>query len=114
MREYLGLEVPDDTRGVLQDVHWSHGYVGSFPTYTVGNIMSSQLFRKAGKIPEITHGLQEGDYQPLKNWLVENVYRHGRSSTPKETLLRVTGDTLNAEHYIADLTEKVEMLICNQ
>jgi len=114
MREYLGLEVPDDTRGVLQDVHWSHGYVGSFPTYTVGNIMSSQFFRKAGKIPEITRGLQEGDYQPLKNWLVENVYRHGRSSTPKETLLRVTGDTLNAEHYIADLTEKVEMLICNQ
>lgn len=110
MRDYLGLQVPDDTRGVLQDVHWSHGYVGSFPTYTVGNIMSSQFFKKAGEVPEIARGLHAGDYQPLKNWLVENVYRHGRSSTPSETLMRVTGGPLNAADYIADLTDKVDML----
>lgn len=110
MRSYLGLEVPDDTRGVLQDVHWAHGFVGSFPTYTVGNIMSSQIFQKASACPEIAAGLHRGDYQPLKDWLTGNIYRYGRSSTPKETLERVTGGALDLSPYIADLTAKVNAL----
>ncbi|MEZ5777027.1 MAG: carboxypeptidase M32 [Paracoccaceae bacterium] len=110
MRSYLGLEVPNDTLGVLQDVHWSHGYVGSFPTYTLGNIMSSQLFAKAQRADGIAAGLQTGDYLPLHGWLTENVYRHGRSSTPKETLDRVTGSGLDPAPYIADLTAKVEAM----
>lgn len=110
MRDYLGLEVPDDTRGVLQDVHWSHGYVGSFPTYTLGNIMSSQLFARAAESGGIAAGLEGGDYAPLHGWLTENVYRHGRSSTPKETLQRVTGGGLDPAPYIADLSAKVEAL----
>lgn len=110
MRDYLGVEVPDDARGVLQDVHWSHGYVGSFPTYTLGNIMASQIFRKAGESPAVADGLQEGDYGPLHCWLTEAIYRHGRASSPAETLLRVTGEGLNTAPYIADLTAKVEAL----
>ncbi len=110
MREYLGLEVPNDTLGVLQDVHWAHGYVGSFPTYTLGNIMASQFFATARAAPEVAGGLDSGDYAPLHGWLVENIYRHGRSSTPKETLLRVTGRDLDPGPYIADLTAKVEAL----
>ena len=107
MRDYLGLEVPNDTLGVLQDVHWSHGYVGSFPTYTLGNIMSSQLFARAQQVPGIVAGLQAGDYGPLHGWLTENVYRHGRSSSPQETLQRVTSGGLDPAPYIADLTAKV-------
>ncbi len=110
MREYLGLQVPNDTLGVLQDVHWAHGYVGSFPTYTLGNIMSSQFFATAQGVPGIADGLNSGDYAPLHGWLVENIYRHGRSSSPKETLQRVTGRDLDPAPYIADLTAKVEAL----
>ncbi|MCR8725495.1 carboxypeptidase M32 [Frigidibacter sp. ROC022] len=111
MRDYLGLEVPNDTLGVLQDVHWSHGYVGSFPTYTLGNIMSSQFFAKAQQVPEVAAGLDSGNYAPLHGWLTENIYRHGRASMPKETLQRVTGGGLDPAPYIADLTAKVEALV---
>jgi carboxypeptidase Taq len=110
LRNYLGLEVPNDTLGVLQDVHWSHGYVGSFPTYTLGNIMSSQLFAAARTEASVAAGLASGDYLPLKGWLNEHVHRYGRSSTPDETLRRVTGRGLDTSPYIADLTEKVAAL----
>lgn len=110
MRGLLGLEVPDDTRGVLQDVHWSHGYVGSFPTYTLGNIMSSQLFAAATARAEVAEGLDRGDYAPLHGFLRDNVWRHGRASTPAETLERVTGGPLDTAPYLADLAAKVEGL----
>lgn len=111
MRSYLDLDVPTDTLGVLQDVHWSHGYVGSFPTYTIGNVISSQIFETAQKVPEVAGGLHEGNYAPLKAWLNENVHRHGRASSPSETLQRVTGRALDTTPYIADLTEKVATLL---
>lgn len=110
MRDYLGVEVPDDTRGVLQDVHWAHGYLGSFPTYTLGNIMASQFFAKAREAPGISEGLAAGAYDPLHGWLAENIYRHGRASSPRETLQRVTGGGLDPAPYIADLTAKVDAL----
>ena len=110
MRDYLGVEVPDDTRGALQDVHWSHGYLGSFPTYTLGNIMASQFFAAASREAEIAAGLESGDYAPLRHWLTHNIYRHGRASSPKETLLRATGSALDPAPYIADLTAKVDAL----
>ena len=110
MQAYLGREVPSDTLGVLQDVHWSHGYVGSFPTYTLGNIMSSQFFDAANRRPEIAAGLDTGNYAPLKDFLTDNIYRHGRSSSPDETLQRVTGGPLDAAPYVRQLTEKVAAL----
>lgn len=110
MRDYLGLSVPNDTLGVLQDVHWSHGYVGSFPTYTIGNIMSSQFFARAKAAPGVAEGLASGDYAPLHGWLTQNIYRHGRASSRQETLERVCGSGLDPAPYIADLTAKVEAL----
>ena len=110
MRETLGIEVPDDTRGVLQDVHWSHGYVGSFPTYTLGNVMSSQLFAAASARPDVEAGLAAGDYRPLFEAMRDGVWSHGRASTPEETLVRVTGRGLDTAPYIADLTAKVDNL----
>ena len=110
MKEYLGVAVPDDTRGVLQDVHWSHGYLGSFPTYTIGNIMASQFFRKAQQDPAISKGLSSGNYAPLRNWLGDNIYLHGRSRLPQETLQAATGEGLDPTAYIADLTAKVDAL----
>ena len=111
MRDYLGLEVPDDTQGVLQDVHWSQFYVGSFPTYTLGNIMASQFFAAALTQAPIAQGLQQGHYAPLKAWLTDHIYHHGRRYTPGETLLRVTGSGLNPSPYLADLTAKVDAVL---
>ena len=111
MRDYLGLDVPDDTQGVLQDVHWSQGYVGSFPTYTLGNIMGSQFFARALTLPSIADGLQQGQYAPLKNWLTDQIYQHGRRFTPGELLQRVTGGGLDPAPYLADLTAKVDAVL---
>jgi carboxypeptidase Taq len=107
IKAYLGLEVPNDTLGVLQDVHWSSGMVGSFPTYTIGNIMSSQLFATARKEASIERGLDEGDYVPLKTWLNDKVHQFGRSRSPGEILIAATGSDLSTDAYIADLTQKV-------
>jgi carboxypeptidase Taq len=111
IRAYLGLEVPNDALGVLQDVHWSSGMVGSFPTYTIGNIMSSQLFATARKDASIEKGLDEGDYAPLKTWLNDKVHQFGRSKSPSEILIAATGSELSTDAYITDLTQKVADLI---
>jgi carboxypeptidase Taq len=111
IRSYLGLDVPNDTLGVLQDVHWSSGMVGSFPTYTIGNIMSSQFFAAARKDASIDKGLETGDYAPLQTWLSEKIYRHGRSKSPNQLLVEATGSDLSTTAYIADLRGKVEELV---
>lgn len=110
MRSYLGLAVPDDTLGVLQDVHWSSGMVGSFPTYTIGNVMASQLFRAARSERDVASGIETGDYAPLKAWLNRNVYTHGRSLTPAAILKRATGSDLDISAYVDDLSAKVTEL----
>lgn len=111
MRSYLGLEVPSDTLGVLQDVHWSSGMVGSFPTYTVGNIASSQLFAAARKDIAVEDGLTQGQYEPLKSWLNRNVHQYGRSRSRSEILIASTGSDLSPEAYISDLKAKVADLM---
>ena len=110
MRGYLGLDVPTDTLGVLQDTHWSGGLIGSFPTYTIGNVMSSQLFKAATNVPGIERGLDAGDYAPLRSWLADKVHRHGRSLTPAEIMKAVTGKVLRTDDYIDDLRRKVAEL----
>jgi carboxypeptidase Taq len=110
-REYLGIEPPDDARGVLQDIHWSTGLIGSFPTYTVGNVMAAQFFAAARRAtPGLDASLAQGDYAPLRGWLTENVYRHGRAFSPDELLVRSTGASLDAGPYLAYLRAKYEDL----
>lgn len=107
MKAYLGVDVPDDAQGVLQDVHWSSGQIGTFCNYTVGNIMAAQLFDTAcATQPEIQTALDRADYAPLRNWLTENVARHGRRFSRDELLEKATGRPLDPEPYIAYLTRK--------
>ncbi|MCL6525276.1 MAG: carboxypeptidase M32 [Thermaceae bacterium] len=107
MRAYLGLEVPSDTLGVLQDIHWSTGYFGSFPTYTLGNLMSAQFFAAAREQVEgLEADLAQGRYTPLLQWLQNNIYQHGRRFTPQELLVRSTGSPLTLQPYLAYLREK--------
>ena len=110
VRAYLGLDVPSDTIGVLQDVHWSSGMIGSFPTYTLGNVMAAQFFETASARPEIDFGLDAGDYAPLGEWLRENVHRHGRSLKPEAILKATTGRGLNAGPYLRHLAQKVDTM----
>jgi carboxypeptidase Taq len=101
MREYVGVEPPDDGRGPLQDVHWSGVAFAVFPSYTLGNVMGAQLMRKArADLPELDADIEKGNFADLLFWLQENVYRHGRKFTPGELLQRVTGEALSAQPWI--------------
>jgi carboxypeptidase Taq len=110
--EYLGIEVPDDTRGVLQDVHWSGGSIGYFSTYALGNLISLQIWEKVtADLPALVDGFEEGEFGPLRDWLRENLHRHGRKFTPAETLERVVGSReIDPEPYVRYLREKLASL----
>ena len=106
MREYLGLDVPNDRLGVLQDVHWSSGQIGTFCNYTIGNVMAGQLFETATKEDQIRDGLAAAEYTPLREWMTEHVHRHGRRYTRDRLLEMATGRTLDPAPYIGHLTRK--------
>jgi carboxypeptidase Taq len=107
MRDNLGLEVPSDREGCLQDVHWSAGLVGSFCTYTVGNIMAAQLFDAArGKARDAMDALERGDVGPLSAWLRDAVWRHGRRYRRDEILTMATGRGLDTAPYLRHLAER--------
>jgi carboxypeptidase Taq len=112
MKELLGVDVPDDANGVLQDTHWSSGGIGYFPTYALGNVISLQLWAVVREsIPDLDAQMEAGDLEPLSAWLTENLYSLGRKLTPKETIERLTGSpTIDPQPYLAYLREKVSAL----
>ncbi len=111
MAEYLGVDVPDDAHGVLQDVHWSRGTIGYFPTYALGNVISVQIWdRMREDVPDIEEHLEAGDLAPLGDWLREKLWRHGRKFTPQETLERVVGGGMDPEPYLRYLSAKLGAL----
>jgi carboxypeptidase Taq len=109
MWDYLGIDVPSDTEGVLQDVHWSGGSIGYFPTYALGNLISAQIWeRVTADLPDIDTAIEEGDFAPLRDWLREHLHRHGRKYTPAETLERVSGNSqIDPEPYVRYLRTKL-------
>jgi carboxypeptidase Taq len=108
MREYLGLDPPDVVTGVLQDVHWSDMSMGYFPTYALGNVVSVQLWERAeGDLGELDESFERGDFAPLREWLRDNVHRHGRAFTPQELLQRVTGSAMDPAPYLRYLERKL-------
>lgn len=109
--ELLGIEPPDDLLGCLQDVHWAFGLIGYFPTYTLGNVMSVQIFEAAkGSIADLDERIEAGDHRPLRDWLRENIHRQGSRYQPDELLHRVTGSSLDAGPYLRYLRNKFENL----
>ena len=107
MRRDLGLEVPDDARGVLQDIHWSSGYVGSFASYTIGNVIAAQLMDTLrGEEAGLDGQIEAGNYAVLAAKLGDGVWQHGRRFTRDELLVRLTGRGLDAAPYIAYLQRK--------
>jgi carboxypeptidase Taq len=114
MQEYLEVTPPNDSLGVLQDIHWSSGYFGSFPTYTIGNVMSAQFFQKALTEPGVQEALNRANYQPLLKWLIENIYQYGRTYSPDEILQRATGRSLYVEPYLDYIQHKYDDLFSTQ
>ena len=108
MERLLGVEVSDDASGVLQDVHWGAGLIGYFPTYTLGNLIAAQLWTRVQQdLPEIEQQLAGGELVPLREWLRENIHRHGRKYPPRELLQRVTGEQLRPEPFLEYLRAKL-------
>ncbi len=106
-RDYLGIVPETDLEGCLQDIHWSVGLIGYFPTYALGNLMSVQLYEAAASaLGDLEAGVRAGDLASLLGWLRENVHRHGSRYLPGEVLERATGSQLDAAPYLAYLRRK--------
>ena len=112
MADLLGVEVPDDAHGVLQDIHWSQGGIGYFPTYALGNVISLQIWASVREaIPDLDAQMEAGELHELAAWLRDNLYSLGRKFTPKETIERLTGSpTIDPEPYLAYLRDKLAAL----
>ena len=110
MQAGLGVAVPEDRLGVLQDVHWSTGQIGTFCNYTVGNVMAAQMFAAANQHPGVTSAIEAGDYGPLGGWLTQSLYRHGRRFDRKTVLQQATGSGDDAGPYLRYLTDKYTAL----
>lgn len=103
----LGLRVPDDRRGCLQDVHWSCALIGYFPTYSLGNLYAAQFFDAAKRsIPDLEPRLSRGDFAALLTWLRENIHRHGRQYRAGELCQRITGRPLDSQPLLTYLKSK--------
>ncbi len=104
--EYLGIEVPDDAQGVLQDPHWCFGF-GYFPTYALGNLVAAQLWRRIDDdIPDLSKQIASGGFGALRDWLVEHVHSRGSTLTLNETLDAVLGEGLSAQPHLDYLRTK--------
>jgi carboxypeptidase Taq len=108
MEEYLGVVVEDDAQGVLQDTHWSATNMGYFPTYALGNVVSLQIWEHAlAAMPDLYDQIGRGEFVQLREWLRDQLYRHGRKLMPLELLERITGSGLDPAPYLRYLSDKV-------
>lgn len=107
MKEYLGITPPDDAKGCLQDIHWSGGAIGYFPTYTLGNLYSAQLFEAARRdLGDLDGQISRGEFAPLLGWLREKIHRHGKRYAPRELIRRATGEDPSPEPLLRHLRRK--------
>jgi len=110
MEEYLGITPETDADGVLQDVHWSAGLIGYFPTYALGTAYSAQFYYSMIKEIDVTKCIQDNNIKAINEWLKEKIHQFGGSKNPKELLLEVTNEEFNPKYYIRYLKEKYTKL----
>ena len=107
MQEFFGLTPPNDRKGVLQDVHWSGGMLGYFPTYALGNLISAQVWEKMNaQLPDVDAQIEKGNFAEILSWLQENIYRHGAKFEPQDIVQRVTESKIRPEPYMNYLNHK--------
>ena len=101
MRRLLGVEVPDDTRGVLQDIHWAAGSFGYFPSYALGCLIAAQLWeRLESELGPQDEALRSAEVEPISAWLGERVHRHGRRLDTEPLVAQATGGALDVEPFL--------------
>lgn len=106
-KEYLGVEPKNDSEGILQDMHWSDGSFGYFPSYALGNLYGAQMFHKLlEEKPNIMEEVKNGNFTEIFNWLKEKVHKHGSLYTPEELIKNITGEELNPKYFIDYLKNK--------
>ena len=107
VKQYLGIDVPNDAQGCLQDIHWAHGAIGYFPSYALGNLYAAQLFEQIlADLPDLWARVSIGDFQTLLEWLRKNVHQHGRRKTARQIVQDATGAEPSAEPYMRYLESK--------
>jgi len=107
MQDYLGVTPNTDTEGVLQDVHWSFGGIGYFPSYSLGNLYAAQILRTIqNEVPEFNNYIENGRFDLIQEWLKEKIHQYGKLYTPNELIVRVTGEELNADYLVEYLEKK--------
>lgn len=107
IEEYLGITPPTDTLGVLQDIHWSFGGFGYFPSYSLGNLYAAQiLYTFLKEMPDFYDKIEQGDFMAIREWLRENIHQYGKLYSPNELIVKVTGEELDAKYLIQYLEEK--------
>ncbi len=105
--ELLGIVPPNDAQGVLQDVHWSGGNLGYFPTYFLGNLYGAQIYAKIlEKMPNLHDDYKKGEFSNLLNYLRENIHQYGSIYRANELIKRVTGEDLNSDYFLKYIEEK--------
>ncbi len=108
-KDYLGIDVPTDSKGCMQDVHWSFGLIGYFPTYTLGNLYAAQLWETINTaIPTLHQQMEKGEFSPLLSWLNKNVHQHGRKYLAGDLCKNVTGKSLSADPLLRHLEGKLK------
>jgi carboxypeptidase Taq len=111
MQQYLGVMPPDYANGVMQDVHWSSGSIGYFPTYTLGNLYAAQLFSRAEEdLGALDQHFAQGDFTHLLGWLRQKVHSQGARYKPRDLLQKVTGENLDPQYLIRYLQKKYSAL----
>lgn len=108
--QLLGIRVPSDREGVLQDVHWSQGSFGYFPTYTLGNIYAAQIYEALRKDLDLETLFRQGEFIPIYEWLEERIYRWGKTFYPHELIRRVTGKDVSAQALLSYIREKISYI----
>jgi carboxypeptidase Taq len=111
MEEYLGVVPDNDAEGCLQDIHWSHGSFGYFPTYSLGSVLAAQLYGSAdGEIEDLEGDIEAGEFDALQEWLTENVHRYGKRYRTPELVEEATGEEYSADAFLDYATEKFTAL----
>tara|TARA_X000001036_G_scaffold62685_1_gene53004 strand:- start:40 stop:549 length:510 start_codon:yes stop_codon:yes gene_type:complete len=106
-KKYLDIDVPSDSMGVLQDIHWSHGSFGYFPTYTIGSFYAAQFYNQASnEISNIESKIEKGDTKELLKWLREKIHNHGERYDAKDLCKKITGEELNFKFFMNYATNK--------
>ena len=109
--EFLGIRAPNRALGVLQDIHWSMGAFGYFPTYTLGNLYAAQLLEAArGELPEHDLQISRGDFVPLLSWMREHVHSRGSILKPAQLIEEATGAAPSPDAFVRYLGSKIERL----